>query len=217
MSSREPVNDNSRTGTTTTASPTPSLFSLANRTILITGGARGLGITLAAAVLESGGHCACIDILPSPSEPEWDLLRLLAQKLSPSLSITYHRADITDEAALSAVVATVAENGRQNGAPLRGAVACAGIQKTTLALDYSLEDWNRMMTVNVAGVFLTAKHVARKMVEQGLSGSLVLVASMSGQIANRVGIAIHLYTVSIHCFKFLSPFLPRDDEFFELL
>jgi NAD(P)-dependent dehydrogenase (short-subunit alcohol dehydrogenase family) len=206
MSSQETAHNTTRTAipTSVTAS-TPVLFSLAGRTILITGGARGLGITLALAVLESGGHCACIDVLSSPSEPEWSSLISLAEMSSPPLSITYHKADVTDEAELATAVATIAESANRNGVPLRGAVACAGIQKTMPALDYSLGDWNRMMGVNVTGVFLTAKHVARKMVEQGLPGSLVLVASMSGQIANRVSITSRLYTVlSSHSFFYFS-------------
>ena len=56
---------------THSAAPINKLLSFANRPIAITGGGRGLGITLALAVVEAGGHAACIDILPSPSPLEW--------------------------------------------------------------------------------------------------------------------------------------------------
>jgi hypothetical protein len=52
----------------------PSLLSLMGKTIAITGGGRGLGMELAFAVVESGGHVACLDILPSPSETQWPTL-----------------------------------------------------------------------------------------------------------------------------------------------
>ena len=53
--------------TTSATAQTPALFSLAGKTVAITGGGRGLGITLAFAVVEAGGHAACLDILPEPS------------------------------------------------------------------------------------------------------------------------------------------------------
>lgn len=49
------------------------LFSLAERTIVITGGARGIGLALAFAVAESGGNVAVIDVLAEP-HPHWQQL-----------------------------------------------------------------------------------------------------------------------------------------------
>jgi NAD(P)-dependent dehydrogenase (short-subunit alcohol dehydrogenase family) len=172
------------------------LFSLANRTILITGAARGLGLSLAAAVLSAGGHVAAIDILPSPS-PDFDPLRDLAS--SAGLTLSYHQCDITSESALETVVSQIAAAAKERDAPLRGAVACAGIQQTKSALDYPGDEVRKILDVNVVGCFLTAKHVARSMVTSGAagsgSGSIVLVASMSGQIANR-GLYCSAYNAS---------------------
>ncbi|KAH0369811.1 hypothetical protein KCU89_g18561, partial [Aureobasidium melanogenum] len=47
--------------------PIEKAFGLKNRTIIITGAGRGLGITLAVAVLESGADAICLDILSEPS------------------------------------------------------------------------------------------------------------------------------------------------------
>jgi len=113
---------------------TPSLFSLANRTIAITGGGRGLGITLAAAVVECGAHAACIDILPSPSELEWAALLNLA-KIS-NLTISYHKCDITQEKDIASTLDLIAATGAQIGAPLHGVIACAGIQQKVAAVEY---------------------------------------------------------------------------------
>jgi sorbose reductase len=46
----------------------PDLFSLKDRVVVITGGARGIGLTLAFAVVEAGGLVAVIDAAPSPHE-----------------------------------------------------------------------------------------------------------------------------------------------------
>jgi NAD(P)-dependent dehydrogenase (short-subunit alcohol dehydrogenase family) len=163
---------------------TPSMFSLSNRTVAITGGGRGLGITLAAAVLESGGHAACIDILPIPSEPEWSGLLALAK--SSNLTLTYHTCDITSEPSISAVLDLIASNGTAAGAPLSGTVACAGIQQKVPAVEYPVDGFRRIMDVNVTGTFLTIKHSARIFMREKTRGSVVMIASMSGQVANRV-------------------------------
>ncbi|KAI7205747.1 hypothetical protein KC352_g18256, partial [Hortaea werneckii] len=47
--------------------PTKNLFSLEGKTVVITGGGRGLGLTLAGAVIEAGGHAACLDVLEEPT------------------------------------------------------------------------------------------------------------------------------------------------------
>ena len=170
---------------TPTFAPTPSLFSLTGRTVAVTGGGRGLGITLAAAVLESGGHCACIDILPSPSELEWTSLLMLAK--ASNLTVSYHTSDITDEGSISATLDVIAETGAKLGAPLAGTIACAGIQQKIPAVEYPVEGFRRIMDVNVTGTFLTIKHSARIFMREGTRGSVVMIASMSGQVANRVG------------------------------
>jgi hypothetical protein len=67
-----------------------------------------------------------------------------------------------------------------------GLVAAAGIQQETPALEYTSQDANRMFEVNVTGVMMTAQAVAKQMIRFGNGGSIALIASMSGTIANRV-------------------------------
>jgi NAD(P)-dependent dehydrogenase (short-subunit alcohol dehydrogenase family) len=80
-------------------------------------------------------------------------------------------------------------------------IAAAGIQQETTALDYSAEDCDQMMSVNVTGCFMTAQAAAKQMIKFGNGGSIVMIASMSGTIANRVCISF-LFT-----FPFPFPFL----------
>lgn len=70
-----------------------------------------------------------------------------------------------------------------------GLIAAAGIQQETPALEYTPEDANRMFEVNITGVFMTAQAVAKQMVRFGKGGSIVLIASMSAGVANRVSFA----------------------------
>lgn len=86
-----------------------------------------------------------------------------------------------DSPALHAAVRAIADRrGRMDGL-----IAAAGIQQETPALEYTAEDCDRMLGVNVTGVFMTAQAVAQQMVRLGNAGSIVLIGSMSGTVANR--------------------------------
>lgn len=162
----------------------PQLFSLEGGTTLITGGGRGLGLELAHAVIEAGGCVACLDILPH-EVVEVDMAALQKRAKQFGLHASYDRVDITNEQDLEAVYSSIVANAKEQGKPLQGAIACAGIQQITKAVDYTVPDFNRMFNVNVTGAFLTAKHAAREFISSGTKGSIVMIASMSGQATNR--------------------------------
>ncbi|KAJ5914723.1 hypothetical protein N7504_003606 [Penicillium tannophilum] len=163
--------------------PTNDLFSLAGRTVAITGGGRGLGMTLTTAVLEAGGDVACMDLLPEPSSEEWIAVQKLAK--SKGLQATYNKCDVTDEEATEKLLEKIAADGKARKMPLRGLITCAGIQQMVPALDYPVDGYRKMLDVNVLGTFIPAKHFSRILVEEKAPGSIVMIASMSGQIANR--------------------------------
>ncbi|KAK2760410.1 hypothetical protein FQN54_002480 [Arachnomyces sp. PD_36] len=169
-----------------------NLFSLEGRTIAITGGGGGLGIVLVEAVLDAGADVACLD-LPLQPPPEFAILQKHA--LSRGLQASYFCCDITNEDQTRKVLEGVAAEGMSRGKPLRGAITCAGIQQMVPALDYPIEGLRKMLDVNVVGTFIPAKHCARIFVEQKLPGSIVMIASMSGQIANR-GLTCSAYNSS---------------------
>ncbi|EYE92303.1 oxidoreductase, short chain dehydrogenase/reductase family [Aspergillus ruber CBS 135680] len=162
---------------------TSDLFSLGNRTTVITGGGRGVGITLASAVVEAGGDVVCLDLLPNPSENEWNALQKLAT--ARGLQATYVRCDITNEENTKTVLEKIAVESLQRNMPMRGLITCAGIQQMVPALEYPIDGFRKMMEVNVIGTFVPAKHFANILKEQNTPGSIVMIASMSGDIANR--------------------------------
>lgn len=87
-----------------------------------------------------------------------------------------------DTELLNSVIEAIANTeGRMDGL-----IAAAGIQQETPALEYSAKDSNTMLEVNVTGVFMTAQAVAKQMILFGNGGSIAMIASMSGTIANRV-------------------------------
>jgi len=122
-----------------------------------------------------------LDWLPEPSlDSEFARVKKKAAD-ELGLSLTYHQLDVRDSGRLNEVVEEIASrHGR-----LDGLVAAAGIQQETSALEYKAADIEKMLSVNVTGVFLTAQAVARQMVKRGTPGSLVLIGSMSATVANR--------------------------------
>ncbi|CAK7265447.1 Exopolyphosphatase [Sporothrix epigloea] len=155
-------------------------FSLKDRVIVVSGAARGLGLVQAEALLEAGARVHALDILPEPSAE----FAVVAQRAETELgtSLTYHCINVREEQKLNDLIKAIADKyGR-----IDGLIAAAAIQQETPALEHSAADFDKIMGVNVTGVFLTAQAVARQMVRLGRKGgSLVLVASMSGTVANR--------------------------------
>lgn len=87
-----------------------------------------------------------------------------------------------DTEGLNEIIKEIADHeGRMDGL-----VAAAGIQQETPALEYTAKDANMMFEINITGVFMTSQAVAKQMIRFGNGGSIVMIASMSGTIANRV-------------------------------
>lgn len=130
-----------------------------------------------------------LDVLPEPSP---DFARV-QKRASEELGTTceYCQVDVRNVPELNRIVEDIAnKHGR-----LDGLIAAAGIQQETPALDYTAEDANNMFAVNITGVFMTAQAVAKQMIKFGNGGSIVLIASMSGTIANR-GLICPAYNAS---------------------
>lgn len=123
---------------------TPALFSLAKTITIITGGGRGLGQALAKGVAQAGGSVACIDILPTPTNDagEWDeILRITAEAGAVA---SYFICDITDEKLMAETFEQIEQTA---GAPVRGVVACAGVQQMIPAVDYPMDGFRKIMEI----------------------------------------------------------------------
>lgn len=70
--------------------------------------------------------------------------------------------------------------------PLKGLVACAGLSLNGPSTDFSPSAVRKMLNINVAGTFTVAQATAREMIKTNTTGSMVLVASMSGYGSNKV-------------------------------
>lgn len=156
-----------------------SEFSLEGKTAVISGGNGGLGLEMALAYVEAGANVYAIDLPKEPSE-EFKIVAEHCKIMDRKLQ--YISASVTDDADITAAMKhIVKESGR-----LDICVAAAGILQTYQALDYPVEEFEKVFSVNTTGVFLTARAAAREMHAQpDIHGSIILIASMSGSIVNR--------------------------------
>ncbi|KAI9830852.1 MAG: hypothetical protein M1838_005776 [Thelocarpon superellum] len=164
-------------------------YNLTDKVILVSGAARGLALTQTEALLEAGATVYALDRLPSPS-PDFDRIqKRAANELGTELH--YRQIDVREVEHMTQIVEDI---GTHHGR-LDGLIAAAGIQQETPALEYKAEDANRLFEVNITGVFMTAQAAAKQMIRFGNGGSIALIASMSGTVANR-GLICPAYNAS---------------------
>ena len=161
-------------------------FNLTDRVVLVSGAARGLGLTQAEALLEAGATVYALDRLPEPSPDFYRVQRRAAEELGNTFH--YKQIDVRDVEGLNKVIEEI---GNDRGR-LDGLIAAAGIQQETPALEYTAKDANMMFEINITGVFMTAQAVAKQMIRFGNGGSIALIASMSAHVANRVRISSYV-------------------------
>ena len=155
-------------------------FSLENYTALVTGGARGIGAALAKGLAEAGADVALADLNLATTEESAEQLRALGVR---SLAI---EVDVTNAEQVRQMVETVTSTwGR-----LDIAVNSAGIANQSHAEDLSEDAWDAVVGVDLKGIYLSTREEGRVMLAQG-SGSIINVASMSGQIVNRPQLHSH--------------------------
>ena len=126
---------------------------LEGRTALITGAASGLGAAAARRFAAEGAQVAGLDL----HEPDW-----WGEVVAVSPAASFSVCDVTDEPRLETVVdAVAAEHGS-----IDVLVNCAGVAGGGPVHWVRLEDWERVIRVNLTGTFLACKHGLRHMVAQ---------------------------------------------------
>ncbi|KAL3466684.1 hypothetical protein BJX64DRAFT_214761 [Aspergillus heterothallicus] len=164
-------------------------FSLAGKVFAVTGGARGLGLSMAEALVEAGGEVYCLDRLPEPD----DEFHAAQARANPDFggSLHYRQMDVADDTNTEAVMAEIAS--RKNR--LDGLIAAAGVNHVASAVDHSPATVDNVIHINYTGVFRSAVSAAKEMMKWDCQGSILLVASMSGLIANK-GMTSAIYNSS---------------------
>jgi 3-oxoacyl-[acyl-carrier protein] reductase len=139
-------------------------FDFKDQVVLVTGAGAGIGQGIAWAFHQAGAKVALGDVRAAALE------RTAAALGSGVFSQVM---DVRDVASVSRFVA----DAEKALGPVSVAVANAGIYPNTPVLDMAVEEWDRVMEINVRGVFLTCQAAARRMVAARTAGKIVTISS----------------------------------------
>lgn len=149
-------------------------FGFGGRTALVTGAGSGIGRAIALELSRSGAAVGCLDVAAAGANETAGSIRDAGGAASAV------RADVTDAEQLDCAVAAV----ERDLGPLALAVNAAGIAGAALAEQMTAPEWQKVIDIDLTGVFLSAQAEARAMMRNG-GGAIVNIASMSATIANR--------------------------------
>ncbi|NWA02350.1 SDR family NAD(P)-dependent oxidoreductase [Pseudomonas gingeri] len=143
--------------------------SLTGKLALVTGAGQGIGAAIAEALAATGAEVICTDILRERAEATAQALN------AQGYQARAEALDVTDSTAINALAVAL---------PALDILVCnAGIVTNTPAEDMSDAEWDKVIGVNLGGVFRTCRGFGRRMLEAG-RGSIINIGSMSGQIVN---------------------------------
>jgi NAD(P)-dependent dehydrogenase (short-subunit alcohol dehydrogenase family) len=145
---------------------------LQGRTFIVTGAASGIGWATAARLLGEGALVMGADINEPAEAPTGNR--------AGDGTWAFTRTDVTDEPSVERLVRATVEFGGE----VAGLVHAAGVAGGGPVHLVPMEEWQRVLTVNLTGTYLTAKHVLAQMLRQpavdGRRGALVTIASIEG-------------------------------------
>lgn len=147
---------------------------LDGKKIFVTGGARGIGKSVATAFAEAGADLAIVDIDIIEAEKTANEL-----KKNNGVEVIAIKADVTNPEDVNKMIEIFLKKFNR----LDVAFCNAGICINVPAEEMSFEQWTKVININLTGIFLTSQAAGKVMLKQG-GGSIINTASMSAHIVN---------------------------------
>lgn len=160
-----------------------SLFDLTGKTAVVTGANQGLGQAMALALADAGADIVAVD--RNPKDETSGMVQALGRRFH---SI---KADLSDFSVSERVVSEAVDAHGRIDILLNN----AGTIRRTPAVDFSEQDWDDVMNVNLKTVFFLSQAAARQMLKNGNGGKIINIASM---LSYQGGINVASYTASKH-------------------
>ena len=149
-------------------------FRLDGKSAFVTGGARGIGKSVATAFAEAGADVAIVDVDIATAEATAAEIAAATGRRMTAIA-----CDVTDPEQVDRMVDEVVKTYGK----LDVAFCNAGICINEAAENMTYAQWSKVININLTGVFLTAQAAGRQMLKQG-GGSIINTASMSAHIVN---------------------------------
>jgi NAD(P)-dependent dehydrogenase (short-subunit alcohol dehydrogenase family) len=148
------------------------LFSLKGKTALVTGGGRGIGQVAALGLAKAGAEIAIVSRTGAG-----ETVGLIEKAGGRAYSLI---ADVTDEKAVDKALGEILSRSGSLDIVFNNAGVC--VHKDTL--EASIAEWREVIDINLTGEYIVARAAGRIMIEKGIRGSIINMASMSGSIVN---------------------------------
>ncbi|REF73330.1 SDR family oxidoreductase [Paracoccus versutus] len=149
------------------------VYDFTGEVALVTGAAAGMGLATAKAFAEAGASVVLADVAPDALDRAVESIRANGGVATGVV------CDVSDDAAVKALVdRTVEVYGRLDCAFNNAGI----ISATTPVVDMALSDYDRIMGINLRGVFSALKYEIAQMQKQGQGGAIVNNASLAGKI-----------------------------------
>lgn len=151
-------------------------FRLDGKVGLVTGGARGLGFSMAEGLCSVG--LEAIVILDVSTELGQDAAKQLYETYG--VKAQFYKTDVRDEKSVEEIMQSVVDTFGH----IDIVVNSAGVADLVHAEEYPLDKFRRVVDINLNGSYIVTAAAARHMIAAGNGGSIVFIASMSGHIVN---------------------------------
>ena len=155
------------------------LLDLSGKTAIVTGGARGIGFGIASRLAEAGANVAIVDLRKGVAE---ESVQTLVEKGWKSMGVT---ADVSKEVEVQRMVDEVVK--------IFGSIDIlvnnAGIYPNILLMNMTAEDFEKVIAINLKGVFLCTKKASEQMIKQGKGGKIINITSIDALHPSSAGLA----------------------------
>lgn len=148
------------------------LFGLKGKVAIVTGAGRGIGQVVARGLAKAGAEVAIFELLDAA-----ETVKLIREDGGKVYSLI---ANVTNEKQVDAAISEVLKRSGRIDIVFNNAGVC--LHKSTI--EATIEEWRKVVDINLTGEYIVARAAGRVMIEKGIKGSIINMASMSGTIVN---------------------------------